>query len=54
MKRSRIVTGGDFGFSRGVNRAILEVHERGILTSASLMAGRAALALHGFELARYS
>lgn len=37
MKRSLIVTGDDFGFSRGVNRAILEAHERGILTSASLM-----------------
>ena len=37
MRRSLIVTGDDFGFSRGVNRAILEAHERGILTSASLM-----------------
>ena len=32
-----IVTGDDFGFSRGVNRAIIEAHERGVLTSASLM-----------------
>jgi hopanoid biosynthesis associated protein HpnK len=35
--RTLVVTGDDFGFSRGVNRAILEAHERGILTSASLM-----------------
>jgi hopanoid biosynthesis associated protein HpnK len=32
-----IVTGDDFGFSKGVNRAIVEAHGRGILTSASLM-----------------
>lgn len=32
-----MVTGDDFGFSRGVNRAIIEAHERGVLTSASLM-----------------
>lgn len=35
--RTLIVTGDDFGFSSGVNRAIIEAHERGILTSASLM-----------------
>jgi hopanoid biosynthesis associated protein HpnK len=35
--RTLIVTGDDFGFSRGVNRAIIEAHERGILTHASLM-----------------
>ncbi|HEY3169384.1 MAG TPA: hopanoid biosynthesis-associated protein HpnK [Thermoanaerobaculia bacterium] len=35
--RKLIVTGDDFGFSRGVNRAIVQAHERGILTSASLM-----------------
>jgi hopanoid biosynthesis associated protein HpnK len=32
-----IVTGDDFGRSSDVNRAIVEAHERGILTSASLM-----------------
>ncbi|HET9795755.1 MAG TPA: hopanoid biosynthesis-associated protein HpnK [Thermoanaerobaculia bacterium] len=32
-----VVTGDDFGFSRGVNRAIAEAHDRGILTAASLM-----------------
>jgi len=36
-KRSVIFTGDDFGFSRGVNRAIIEAHERGVLTRASLM-----------------
>jgi chitin disaccharide deacetylase len=35
--RTLAVTGDDFGFSRGVNRAIVEAHERGVLTSASLM-----------------
>jgi chitin disaccharide deacetylase len=32
-----IVNGDDFGASSGVNRGIIEAHERGILTSASLM-----------------
>jgi predicted glycoside hydrolase/deacetylase ChbG (UPF0249 family) len=32
-----IVNGDDFGASRGINRGIMEAHERGILTSASLM-----------------
>lgn len=35
--KTLVVTGDDFGFSRGVNRAIAEAHDRGILTSASLM-----------------
>lgn len=35
--RTLVVTGDDFGFSREVNRAIVEAHDRGILTSASLM-----------------
>ena len=35
--RYLIVNGDDFGASRGVNRGILEAHDRGILTSASLM-----------------
>jgi len=35
--RSVVFTGDDFGFSRGVNRAIIEAHERGVLTRASLM-----------------
>jgi predicted glycoside hydrolase/deacetylase ChbG (UPF0249 family) len=32
-----IVNGDDFGASSGINRGIVEAHERGILTSASLM-----------------
>jgi predicted glycoside hydrolase/deacetylase ChbG (UPF0249 family) len=44
-----IVNGDDFGASRGINRGIMEVHERGALTSASLMirmpAAREAVAL---------
>lgn len=36
MKRL-IVNGDDFGASSGINRGIIEAHERGILTSASLM-----------------
>jgi hopanoid biosynthesis associated protein HpnK len=35
--RTLIVTGDDFGFSRGVNRAIVEAHDKGVLTNASLM-----------------
>lgn len=37
LKRTLIVTADDFGFSEGVNRGIIESHERGIVTSASLM-----------------
>lgn len=32
-----IVNGDDFGASRGINRGIIEAHDRGILTSTSLM-----------------
>src|SRR3954452_23338645 len=35
--RSLIVNADDFGLSAGVNRGISEAHERGIVTSASLM-----------------
>ena len=35
--RLMIVTGDDFGCSNLVNRAIIEAHKRGILTTASLM-----------------
>lgn len=41
MKRL-IVNADDFGFTSGVNRAIVEAHARGVVTSATLMAnGRA-------------
>ena len=37
MKRFLIVNADDFGLSAGVNRGIIEAHEHGIITSASLM-----------------
>lgn len=36
-RRFLIINGDDFGFSSGVNRAIIAAHERGVLTSTSLM-----------------
>ena len=36
-RRSLVINGDDFGFSTGVNRAIIAAHEQGVLTSASLM-----------------
>jgi chitin disaccharide deacetylase len=33
-----IVNADDFGLTEGVNRAIIELHQRGVLTSATLMA----------------
>jgi predicted glycoside hydrolase/deacetylase ChbG (UPF0249 family) len=36
-KRHLIVNADDFGLSAGVNRGIIEAHEAGIVTSASLM-----------------
>jgi len=50
MKRL-IVNADDLGLTIGINRGILEAHERGIVTSASLMVGRSA-ARHGAEIAR--
>jgi predicted glycoside hydrolase/deacetylase ChbG (UPF0249 family) len=38
MRRALIVNADDFGQSAGINRGIFEAHERGIVTSASLMA----------------
>jgi chitin disaccharide deacetylase len=35
--KSLIVNGDDFGASQGVNLGIIEAHEKGILTSASMM-----------------
>ena len=40
--RRLIINADDFGFTSGVNRAIVEAHTRGVVTSATLMAcGRA-------------
>src|SRR5262245_55874740 len=36
-RRYLIVNADDFGYSEGVNRGIVEAHQRGIVTSASLM-----------------
>lgn len=42
-RRLLIVNADDFGLSTGINRGIIEAHEHGIVTSASLMVrGRAA------------
>jgi len=37
-----IVTGDDFGITRGINRGIIQAHRDGILTSTSLMVDRPA------------
>ena len=36
--RRLIINGDDFGLTAGVNRAIVEAHEQGVVTSATLMA----------------
>jgi chitin disaccharide deacetylase len=46
-----IVNADDFGLTSGVNRAILELHRAGALTSATLMA-KAAATQEAIELAR--
>ena len=48
--RRLIVNGDDFGLTAGVNRAILELHEAGVLTSATLMA-RGAATVEAIEMA---
>lgn len=45
-----IVNADDLGYTEGVSRGIVEAHERGIVTSASLMVDRPAAA-HGVQLA---
>jgi predicted glycoside hydrolase/deacetylase ChbG (UPF0249 family) len=50
MKKYLIVNADDFGLSAGVNRGIIESHERGIVTSASLMVRQPAAR----EAARYA
>ncbi len=42
--RHLIVNADDFGFTSGVNRAILEAHSRGVVTSSTLMANGPAFA----------
>lgn len=49
--RRLIINADDFGFTSGVNRAIVEAHTRGVVTSATLMARGPAFA-EAAELAR--
>lgn len=42
--RRLIINADDFGLTSGVNRAILEAHQHGVVTSATLMAGGRAFA----------
>ena len=42
--RRLIINADDFGFTAGVNRAIVEAHSRGIVTSSTLMANGIAFA----------
>src|SRR5580700_10290947 len=46
-----IVNADDFGQTPGINRAVLELHQAGVLTSATLMA-RAAATDQAIEIAR--
>lgn len=46
-----IVNGDDFGLTPGINRAIFELHQAGLLTSSTLMA-RAAATDQAIEIAR--
>src|SRR5262249_30264542 len=45
-----IVNADDFGYSRGINRGIIQTHEQGIVTSTSLMVRWA----HAGEAAEYA
>lgn len=49
--RRLIVNADDFGFTSGVNQAIIEAHTRGVVTSATLMANGDAFA-EGASLAK--
>jgi chitin disaccharide deacetylase len=51
LRRQLIINGDDFGFSTGVNQAIIAAHTQGILTSTSLMVTGAAFA-EAVELAK--
>ena len=37
MEKLLVINADDFGLSRGINRGIVESHERGVVTSTSLM-----------------
>ena len=44
MRRQLVVNADDFGLSPGVNRGVVEAHERGIVTSTTLMVRQPAAA----------
>lgn len=50
MKKSVIINADDFGLCRGVNLAVVEAHEHGVLTSATIMTNMTA-ASQAVELA---
>lgn len=52
MKRL-IVNADDLGLTRGVNRAVVDAHQRGIVTSATLMANGPEFQ-HGVEIAQFT
>lgn len=52
MKRL-IINADDLGLTRGVNRAIIEAHQRGIVTSSTLMANSPEFQ-HGAEMAHFT
>ena len=52
IERSLIVNADDFGLSEGVNRGILQAHDEGIVTSASLMVRQPAAAAAAEEAGR--
>jgi predicted glycoside hydrolase/deacetylase ChbG (UPF0249 family) len=51
VAKTLIVNADDFGFTRGVNKGIVEAHRNGILTATTLMADGPAFD-HAVELAR--
>lgn len=51
--RRLIINADDFGLTAGINRAIVEAHEHGVVTSATLMANSSAFD-NAVELAKYS
>ena len=53
MNRLLIVNADDLGRSEGINRGIFEAHERGIVTSATLMVGFPAAELAAAELVHH-
>jgi predicted glycoside hydrolase/deacetylase ChbG (UPF0249 family) len=53
VSRLLIVNADDLGRTEGINRGIFEAHERGLVTSATMMVGFPAAEAAGAALARY-